>query len=139
MRILMRNVKFFLLIIIGLSFCGIVVGCSNNNTHNCRLAKSQIPSSSMVLVTHEPYEKINPIKATVKPGTIRQNVERIARQYGWPRVVWEAEKNFRVVGYRNISAATLPEAMRSVLNGYPLQAVFYKANHVLVIKPRTIK
>lgn len=79
------------------------------------------------------------ITATTTPGTIRDNVEHIAHQYGWQQVIWSSCKNFRWVSKTRITAPDLKGIMRKLLEGYPLQAVFYNGNHVLVIRPRTLK
>ena len=81
----------------------------------------------------------NPVNIYTRPGTVRSNILRIAKQNGWPNVIWQPKNDYRWVSATKISAPDLETAFAKMLYGYPLQAVFYKGNHVLVIKPRTIK
>jgi hypothetical protein len=75
----------------------------------------------------------------VVPGSLQDNIERIAHRFGWRSVVWKAESDYHWVGYANIQGQDLEEVMGKILDGYPLQAVFYAGNHVLVIQARTLK
>jgi toxin co-regulated pilus biosynthesis protein Q len=75
----------------------------------------------------------------VYPGSLRENIERIAAHYGWHNVVWDAQQDFTWVGYAQIQGDTLASVLRQLLADYPLQAIFYQGNHVLYIHPRTLK
>jgi len=77
-------------------------------------------------------------RCIVYPGSLRSNIRRIAGEYGWHRVVWTLPKDYRWVGKTRISAKGLFGILGKLLKDYPLQAEFYKDNHVLVIVPRTI-
>ncbi len=77
--------------------------------------------------------------AEVYPGSLKENIERIASHYGWHHVVWDAPEDYRWVGYAQIHGENLSIILRQLLNDYPLQAVFYQGNHVLYIHPRTLK
>jgi hypothetical protein len=77
--------------------------------------------------------------AQIYPGSLKENIERIAAHYGWHHVVWDAPEDFRWVGYAQIQGENLSIILRQLLNDYPLQAVFYQGNHVLYIHPRTLK
>jgi hypothetical protein len=84
---------------------------------------------------HTPKQK----QIVLFPGSLKTNVENIARQYGWKRVVWNSPNDYRWITYTKIRHDRLQEVMRVVLVNYPLQAVFYEGNHVLLIKPRTLR
>lgn len=75
----------------------------------------------------------------VHPGSLRANIERIAGQYGWHRVVWTLPQDYRWVGETRITAQGMSGLFTKLLGKYPLQAEFYQGNHVLVIIPRTIR
>lgn len=75
----------------------------------------------------------------VYPGSLRENIERIAAHYGWHQVVWDAPQDFTWVGYAQIQGDDLASVLRQLLADYPLQAIFYQGNHVLYIHPRTLK
>lgn len=86
------------------------------------------------------YGKRLPVKQVVFfPGSLKANVERVARQYGWKQVIWDSPDDYRWVAYTKIRKNKLQDILRVALVNYPLKAVFYKGNHVLVIKPRTMR
>jgi hypothetical protein len=80
-----------------------------------------------------------PLSTMVYPGSLRDNIVRIARHFGWRTVVWQAPYDFNWVGKARIRAANLPQLLLKLLHDYPLQAVLYRGNHVLAIYPRNIK
>lgn len=69
-------------------------------------------------------------------GSLRDNVTRIAAEYGWHKVVWQPDHDYRWVGRVSLQPSSMQSVFTRILEGYPLQAVFYKGNHVLVIKAR---
>ena len=79
------------------------------------------------------------IIAKTFPGTVRANVEKVAYANGWKKVVWQSQNNYKWDTATKITACSVKEIMARMLVGYPLQAVFYEGNHVLVIQSRTIK
>ena len=72
-------------------------------------------------------------------GTVKSNIERVAAANGWSKVIWRTKNNYAWVGKTVIVASSFKEALAKALADYPLQAVFYENNHVLVIEPRTLK
>lgn len=79
------------------------------------------------------------LQATVYPGSLKKNIERIAAQFGWTQVVWNVPNDYQWVGQTNIRADKLPGLFTKLLKNYPVQAVFYKGNHILAISPRTLR
>ncbi len=75
----------------------------------------------------------------VYPGSLKENIERIAAHYGWHQVVWDAPQDYTWVGHAQIHGENLSSILKQLLDDYPLQAVFYQGNHVLYIHPRTLK
>lgn len=76
------------------------------------------------------------------PGSLKDNIERIAASHCWYVVKWKADSDFEWAGSQHgtvIRASTLQDALRKVLHKYPLQAQFYMGNRVLAIEPRTLK
>ena len=78
-----------------------------------------------------------PKQIVLFPGSLKTNVENIAQQYGWKRVIWDSPNDYRWVAYTKIKQTRVQDVMQVVLVNYPLQAIFYEGNHVLVIKSRT--
>lgn len=74
----------------------------------------------------------------IYPGSLQQNIDRLAREYGWPQVVWNVPDDYHWVGHVRVAANNLPDILRNILTNYPLQANFYQGNHILVIQPRTV-
>lgn len=71
-------------------------------------------------------------------GSLKANVVRLARVYGWKQLIWLPTEDYHWIGSVRFSAQDLPSVLGKILEHYPLQANFYAGNHVLVIKPRTI-
>jgi hypothetical protein len=77
--------------------------------------------------------------AVFTSGSLKENIERIASQYGWKTVVWNSPDDYQWTTYTRIEKNTFQDVLRLVLARYPLQAVFYAGNHVIEIKPRTLR
>jgi len=86
------------------------------------------------------YEKLGtPAPAPVfviYPGSLKKNVTRLANEFGWKHVVWNAKYDYQWIGTTRITANSLNEILNRILKRYPLQAVFYQGNHILAIEPR---
>lgn len=76
--------------------------------------------------------------ATVYPGSLQKNVRRIAAQFGWYRVIWNLPTDYHWVGTATISGNDFKGIFEKFLQGYPVQAQFYKGNHVLIVIPRQL-
>jgi Toxin co-regulated pilus biosynthesis protein Q len=101
-----------------------------------------MPASSPPLVKYPKNAIVRqkPLAAIeVYPGSLKENIQRIAAHYGWHQVVWDAPQDYRWFGYAQIQGENLSSVLRQLLADYPLQAVFYQGNHVLYIHPRTLK
>lgn len=90
-------------------------------------------------LARDKFKKTDRILATIIPGSLRWNILRLAHRFGWPTVVWLPKQNYRWVGKTKIRAMNIQGLMRVLLKHYPLQAIFYEGNHVLVIATRTLK
>jgi hypothetical protein len=78
-----------------------------------------------------------PDPSTFYPGSLKANIERIAARKGWAQVVWQPRYDYQWTGKTRFEG-DFPEMLSQVLRNYPLQAVFYQGNHVLVITPRNL-
>lgn len=76
---------------------------------------------------------------TFSEGSLKKNIEQAAEQFGWNKIVWQPKQDYQWVGETQISATSFSNLLTKVLENYPLQAVFYKGNHVLVITSRNIR
>lgn len=72
------------------------------------------------------------------PGSLKDNLQRAAKNYGWPDMVWTINHDYRWYGVARVTAKNLAQALSKILYQYPLQAVFYRGNHVLAIQARNI-
>lgn len=87
-----------------------------------------------------PHWRRRPLSyATVYPGSLRQNIQRIAGKYGWHRVIWRLSKDYRWVGKTRLSGYGLNGILVKLLKSYPVQAQLYEGNHILVIVPRALQ
>lgn len=75
---------------------------------------------------------------TFYSGSLRENIQRVAKECGWGVVVWKTPYDYNWIGTAHFADGHLPTILHRVLDGYPLQAVFYQGNHILVIIPRNI-
>ncbi|KPJ67979.1 MAG: hypothetical protein AMJ43_00750 [Coxiella sp. DG_40] len=78
-------------------------------------------------------------QVVLTPGSLRINIKCVARKFNWNKVIWNSPNDYRWVTYTKIRGANLQDILKIVLVNYPLQAVFYKGNHVLVIQSRTLR
>lgn len=85
---------------------------------------------------HPAYHSVKTVELST--GSLRDNVTRIAAEYGWHKIVWLVDNDYRWVGHVTLKKDSLNSVFSHILEDYPLQAVFYKGNHVLVIKARNL-
>jgi len=78
------------------------------------------------------------VTVNLTAGSLLSNIEQIARENGWTRVIWTNKKDYSWSSDTRVTGTSFEEIMGKIMKGYPLQAVFYQGNHVLVIQPRTI-
>lgn len=72
----------------------------------------------------------------VQPGSLKANVQRIIHLAGWNQLVWSVPFDYNWVGQVQIQGKSVQSILQKVLANYPLQAVFYQGNHVVLIKTR---
>lgn len=75
---------------------------------------------------------------TLHAGPLRPQLQDIAQQWGWSDMIWELPADYAWHGTTVFTAPTLPALCEQVLAPYPIQAVFYQGNHVLVFTPRRL-
>jgi hypothetical protein len=85
--------------------------------------------------SHHPM-RMHQQSVSLRSGSLRHNLSRIAKLYGWKKLVWLPSSDYQWVGRVTIREHDVYALFTRVLQEYPLQAVFYKGNHVLVIRPR---
>ncbi len=83
--------------------------------------------------------EFQPVSFYMETGSLRANIERIAKNFGWYNIVWGVQNDYHWLGRTRIKGSNLSLAFANMLRHYPLQATFYQGNHVLVIGPRTLK
>ncbi|MEM1244298.1 MAG: TcpQ domain-containing protein, partial [Pseudomonadota bacterium] len=86
---------------------------------------------------HQLYPNLNPITVIIQPGSLRANVVRILRRYKWS-VVWKPGVDYRFIGRVKLRAYSIQAIMDKLLQNYPLQAIFYQGNRVVLIQSRVI-
>lgn len=90
---------------------------------------------------HKTYYERNTVFEQVifTPGSLKTNIERVAHKFHWNKVIWRSPNDYRWAAYTKIRGDNLKDILRIVLVNYPLQAMFFEGNHVLVIQPRTLR
>ncbi|MBB72628.1 MAG: hypothetical protein CMF50_09550 [Legionellales bacterium] len=87
-----------------------------------------------------PYRKVKvkpPIEIAIRPGSLRENVNRVVRRGGEGyRVIWELPNDYNWVGRETMTGYDTKEVLAKLLQPYPVQAVFYQENHIIAIKQR---
>lgn len=102
--------------------------------------KSSMPKHLRIVpVAEVPASRSFTVTAVLAPGSLKANIERIAKENGWHNVVWNARDDFNWVAHTKVRKDSLVAIMESILKGYPLQATFYQGNRVLVIEARTMR
>ncbi len=109
-----------------------VYPCKKPHVHTHAITKKNVLFTSLKRHHHLS-------QCVVYPGSLKSNIQRIASQYGWSRVVWTLPQDYRWVGKTRISGHSLSSILGKLLKDYPLQAQLYQGNHVLVITPRTLQ
>lgn len=74
--------------------------------------------------------------AEVHTGSLKRNIERIVRDAGWGTPVWKMNYDYNWRGDVTITGNDVQSVLSKLLEPYPLQAVFYNANHVVAVMPR---
>jgi len=74
--------------------------------------------------------------ATIRGTSLKENVARIVKKGPWKNLVWKLPYDYKWVGKAVISAPSIQDVLAKILDPYALQAVFYEANHVVVVQPR---
>jgi hypothetical protein len=80
-----------------------------------------------------------PIMVALVPGSLKANIIRISHQYGWHKVIWDSQYDYSWESYTKIRRNRLQDILSMILANYPLQAIFYTGNNIVVIKPRTLR
>lgn len=78
----------------------------------------------------------NSYNATIYNGSLKQNVTRILTHCGWTRVIWNTPYDYNWTGQTVVRGNSPQEILQVILKGYPLQAVFYHGNHIVLIRQR---
>jgi hypothetical protein len=100
---------------------------------------SQMYSQQLYAQRYSQVHAYSLVTVTLIPGSLKANIERIARENGWSKVVWNPDEDYTWVTYTKISKPSFAAIMQTILANYPLQAVFYQGNKVLLIQPRTMR
>jgi len=107
------------------------------------IISAPLKAAAVTVLFPHPGNGIAPLalmdRTTVVAGSLKNNIQRIAKQFGWSNIVWSAPYDFRWVGATRVHARSLQGLLTLLLKNYPLQAVFFQGNHVLEIIPRTLR
>lgn len=124
--------RFYILIII---LCASLLSA-------CVPYPAPVHPTNPVLITKDSYMlgqnlKQGRLSAKIRAGSLRVNVKHIVAKDKWT-LVWKAHVDYDWVGPTVIRANSISGLIGKLLADYPLQAVFYHGNHVVVVRPRVI-
>jgi hypothetical protein len=86
-----------------------------------------------------PVPVVAPVRSiTLQPGPLRAQLTAIVQEWGWQQVVWQLPHDYQWYGHVQFQSNTLPALLNKLLAPYPIQAVLYQGNHVLVFVPRRV-
>jgi hypothetical protein len=71
-------------------------------------------------------------------GPLRPQLQAMAKRWGWNHMVWNVQNDYQWYGEVVLRNRYIVPIMAEVLRRYPIQAVFYGGNHVLVMVPREV-
>ena len=74
---------------------------------------------------------------TIQSGSLNATLTRLSKQYGW-HLIWHVPNDYQWTGKIKLQGNGLPEMLKQLLPSFPVQAVFYEGNKVLVVQPRQI-
>ena len=117
---------------------GYVSTKQNYKIYYPKTQETSVKTTTTTKTTHQ-VSHVPPEGITMYTGSLHANVERIARLYGWQEVVWDVPNDYEWVGNAYVSGHNATVVLQKVLKDYPLQAVFYQGNRVLLIQPRTLR
>ena len=126
--------KRFILILLGM-FLGLAHVCAEASQE---ANNSRMPDSMTTQLRHSIGKQRAPGLTTVYSGSLKENLSRIAKNYGWKEVVWLVDSDYQWVGQVTMQEKNVYSLLTRILKNYPLQAIFYEGNHVLVITPRNV-
>ena len=107
-----------------------------NSTPNTISTTDAVPSAASTTTAVDP-SSFN-YTVTLTRGSLKATIIRLAKQFGWKIVVWHVPNDYTWVGNVTVHGKDLPDIFNQILTNYPVQAVFYQGNHVLLVIPRTL-
>ena len=120
--------KLLRLAVIALSFFAVVV-----------IAGGMSKQMAFAFSTRTDTSSGHGVVMTVMPGSLKGNIQRMAKKAGWPTFVWAVNGDYTWVGKTKMHAQSFAGIMQQLLKDYPVQANFYQGNKVLAIVPRTLR
>jgi hypothetical protein len=82
-------------------------------------------------VTHEFF---SPIDYFIQPGSLKLNMNNIAKKYGW-KIIWNLDTDYDVpVGFP-MKHTRVPEIFAELIFHLPIKIMFYTKNKVIFIEP----
>lgn len=81
-----------------------------------------------------PADLFMKIDYVFKVGTLKENLERAAKQYGW-KLMWELRVDYDIPVDFTVKDQRLPEVFAEALEHLPIKTVFYARNKVIRVLP----
>ncbi len=76
------------------------------------------------------------IEITLEPGSLKDNLMRIAGKEGWGQIIWAPTYDYVWPTQTTFMVNDLESALSQILAPYPLKALVYPHDRVIVIQPK---
>lgn len=116
--------------------CGKTQPCPASFEPACKPEPHACITTACKTPTFCPPREARKVVAIVYEGSLKNNIDRIAREHGWCHVVWDVPVDYRWIGTAKVTGTCLNDVMDVILQQFPLEITFYEANHVVAITPR---
>lgn len=128
------KIFFIVLAMLSISFAN---GATVINAPNAHASTEPSTTVTKIQIIKAHPVPVFQVWATVLPGSLKANIQRIVRPYGWT-VAWDVHYDFNFVGKVQIRSSSIEGILQALLANYPLQAVFFQGNHVVEIRSRIL-
>lgn len=79
-------------------------------------------------------EKFQPTNYSLFVGSMRKNLDVIAKKHGW-KLDWSMETDYDIPVAFNVQNKRLPELFSTITEQLPVKVTFYTRNKVIVVMP----
>ena len=139
---IMSKFVFLILCYLSMAFVSVdaqkrkVYGSSSTHHLADTVQPKHVSSASQLINKKQRRTQKSPrYKAWVQTGTLKSNIQRLAKQFHWEQVVWQLPVDYRLVGHYSVTGQKETDLFEHLIEQLPVQLIFYKTNRTLLVKP----